>query len=149
MNRDADPPLANPKEHLTPRQHQIWDLRHTHGKTLRAVANQLGIHHTTVQAHLRAATLRLQAAHGEPPPPKPHAPRPDPARLRGIPALGPNAAGAIPDTRPDHNPDIMKIRGLTNTNPPRTFTPTVSEHALTQGNPSNTTPTNCVTRASK
>lgn len=31
----------------------------------------------------------------------------DPARLRLLPAIGPNAPGAIPQTRPDHHPRIL------------------------------------------
>lgn len=31
----------------------------------------------------------------------------DPARLRFLPAIGPNAPGAIPGTRPDHHPRIL------------------------------------------
>ncbi len=43
------------KHRLTPRQREVWELVEEQGKSIQAVAKQLGISPKTVQKHLRNA----------------------------------------------------------------------------------------------
>jgi predicted DNA-binding protein (UPF0251 family) len=47
---------------LTPRQKDILSLRLEHGMNPHQIAKHLGLHHSTIQEHLRAGTARIQQA---------------------------------------------------------------------------------------
>jgi RNA polymerase sigma factor (sigma-70 family) len=47
---------------LTPRQREVIDMHYASGLSFRAIAQVLGLHHTTVYEHHEAAIARLRAS---------------------------------------------------------------------------------------
>lgn len=59
-----DDTMATARQVLTPRQLQVWELHVNQGRSLRDTALTLGVDHTTIRGHIRAAARRIRKHEG-------------------------------------------------------------------------------------